>query len=245
MNFDPQLPCWKLDFVPTEYGDWVLWIPKHGHGGELRNNFLEQVQPFSSQLRIHLGQPGDVAAGPRQALNDPSCHRVTRRRHHNRDFLGSVFGSQSIVGNGSDDDVNLETDQIGCELRQDVDFHLRISVFNDDVLSLNPSKVTEPFQECLVPERRVGAREGRQKSYPGDSLLLLRARGKWQYHAAEEHYELPPPHSITSSARSRNDSGIVRPSALAVLRLITSSNLVGCSTGKSAGLEPLRIRSTK
>ena len=52
------------------------------------------------------------------------------------------------------------------------------------------------------------------------------------------------PHSITSSARSRIDWGMVRPSAFAVLRLITSSNLVGCSTGRSAGFVPLRIRST-
>src|SRR5262249_2639399 len=50
-------------------------------------------------------------------------------------------------------------------------------------------------------------------------------------------------HSITSSARNRNDSGIVRPSALAVVRLITRSNLVGCSTGMSAGLAPRRILS--
>src|SRR5262245_24323462 len=31
---------------------------------------------------------------------------------------------------------------------------------------------------------------------------------------------------------------MVSPSALAVLRLISSSNLGGCSTGRSAGLEP-------
>ena len=43
------------------------------------------------------------------------------------------------------------------------------------------------------------------------------------------------------SARSSSDGGIVRPSALAVLRLITSSNFVGCWTGKSAGFAPLRI----
>src|SRR5262249_42882489 len=35
-----------------------------------------------------------------------------------------------------------------------------------------------------------------------------------------------------------------RSSALAVLRLITSSYLVGACTGKSAGFAPLRIRST-
>ena len=35
-------------------------------------------------------------------------------------------------------------------------------------------------------------------------------------------------HWITSSAFSRIDCGIVRPSALALFRLITSSNFVGC-----------------
>src|SRR5262245_18089429 len=51
-------------------------------------------------------------------------------------------------------------------------------------------------------------------------------------------------HSITRSARSRSVCGIVSPSAFAVLRLMTSANLVGCSTGRSAGLAPLRMRST-
>src|SRR5262245_19187373 len=51
-------------------------------------------------------------------------------------------------------------------------------------------------------------------------------------------------HSITSSARARNVSGMTRPSALAVLRLMISSNLVGKVTGRSAGLAPLSILST-
>jgi hypothetical protein len=48
-------------------------------------------------------------------------------------------------------------------------------------------------------------------------------------------------HSITSSARAKNIAGTVKPIALAVLRLMTSSNFVGNSTGKSPGLAPLRI----
>jgi hypothetical protein len=45
-------------------------------------------------------------------------------------------------------------------------------------------------------------------------------------------------YSITLSARTNNASGTVTPIALAVLRLITSSNLVACSTGISAILVP-------
>src|SRR3984893_16037256 len=48
-------------------------------------------------------------------------------------------------------------------------------------------------------------------------------------------------HSMTSSARARIDGGTMRPSALAVLRLTTSSKVVGCWTERSAGLAPLRI----
>src|SRR5262245_12240217 len=48
-------------------------------------------------------------------------------------------------------------------------------------------------------------------------------------------------YSITSSASASTLAGMVRPSARAVLRLITNSNLVGSTTGRSAGLAPLRI----
>lgn len=49
-------------------------------------------------------------------------------------------------------------------------------------------------------------------------------------------------YSITSSAATSSVCGIVRANAFAVLRFITSSNLVGCMTGISAGFSPLRMR---
>jgi|SRR5215471_19812128 len=51
-------------------------------------------------------------------------------------------------------------------------------------------------------------------------------------------------YSIISSARASSIGGTVSPNALAVLRLTTSSNSVGCSIGSCAGLAPLRTRST-
>jgi hypothetical protein len=49
---------------------------------------------------------------------------------------------------------------------------------------------------------------------------------------------------MTSSAWERSVGAIVRPRACAVWRLITSSNVVGCSMGRSPGFAPLRILST-
>src|SRR5262245_2331347 len=73
---------------------------------------------------------------------------------------------------------------------------------------------------------------------------LLRARRQRQRgrRAAEQRNELAPPHSITSSAMARSDGGTARPSIRAVSALMTSSNLVACTTGKAAGFSPLRMR---
>jgi hypothetical protein len=48
-------------------------------------------------------------------------------------------------------------------------------------------------------------------------------------------------YSINSSAVANSVSGMVSPSALAVLRLMTNSNRIDCTTGRSAGLAPLRM----
>src|SRR6516162_5726246 len=87
---------------------------------------------------------------------------------------------------------------------------------------------------------------GQENANESRLLALLRAhrerpRGS---RAAEQRHELAPLHSITSSARASTAGGISRPSAFAVLRLMTSSYFVGACTGRSAGFSPLRMRST-
>ena len=76
--------------------------------------------------------------------------------------------------------------------------------------------------------------------YPQKRTLVVRSAmfAKCQKRTSDHTY------SITSSAVASRDWGIVRPSSLAVLRLMTNSNFVGCSTGRSAGLAPLKMRST-
>src|SRR4029079_255497 len=49
-------------------------------------------------------------------------------------------------------------------------------------------------------------------------------------------------YSITASARPISVLGTERPSAFAVLRLMHSSPLVACCTGKLAGFSPFKTR---
>src|SRR5262249_26885886 len=113
--------------------------------------------------------------------------------------------------------------------------------FQLDVLALDQAgrrkRGAKPLQE------RFGTRVAGDEDANGRHPRLLRARRKRPHRrAADERDDLASLHSITSAAMASTPGGIVRPSAFAVLRLITSSNLVGCTTGRSAGFVPLRMR---
>ena len=77
---------------------------------------------------------------------------------------------------------------------------------------------------ALPPKADIGTQSWNVRFVPKADILR---RGK------ERRY------SITSSAIDIMPAGMVRPSALAVVRLMTRSNLFDCSTGSSAGLAPL------
>jgi hypothetical protein len=90
----------------------------------------------------------------------------------------------------------------------------------------------------------------RQGETPGGASILLGAvRGRWGRSLIIRRFSdmrrsKTQLYSMTSLARTSSAGGIVSPSALAVLRLIVSSNFVGCSIGSSAGLAPCKIRCT-
>src|SRR5262249_56964792 len=98
-------------------------------------------------------------------------------------------------------------------------------------LPVRPSEFSEFFPECPNADAHFGIalRVGHQNPDAPYALALLRARRERPggSRAAEQRDELAPPYSITSSARASSAGGISRPSAFAVLRLMTSSYLVG------------------
>src|SRR5262245_28569630 len=101
-------------------------------------------------------------------------------------------------------------------------------MLDSDIVFLRPS---EPFQLSLkhgdvTACSRIVLVAARKDADPPHFLGRLCETGPRQGHrrAAEQRDELPPSHSITSSARAISVAGTSRPSAFAVLRLITSSS---------------------
>src|SRR5262249_13774350 len=116
------------------------------------------------------------------------------------------------------------------------------------VPSLSPSQFRKSLPKCNNARlrHRVVLADTHEHTEAPHALCLLRARRERprRRRAAYSRDKLSPPHSITSSARARIESGMVTPSVLAILRSTIRSNLVGCWTGRSEGLAPLRILST-
>src|SRR5262249_45007367 len=110
----------------------------------------------------------------------------------------------------------------------------------DNSYTTQPSSVEDRPQgqgksgrECRPGEELVRGALAEHPTEKTVSLVAISLSHLEQHcRATEKRNELAPPHSITSSVRSRNDSGMPRPRALAVLRFTTSLNLVGYCTGR-------------
>src|SRR5262245_42112358 len=148
------------------------------------------------------------------------------------------------------DHLGLQRDQLFRE-----HLHLRAgrrkAIVNTDIAAYRPSTLLEPLPECREagPCFRIVLGKAHQHADPPHLVGLLRARRERpRGRAAEKRDERTAlhlrAHSITSSARASSVGGTVRPSALAVARLMTSSGLGKNSIGRSAGFSPFNILST-
>ena len=143
--------------------------------------------------------------------------------------------------------MHVEPDEVGSEVGKPARIFLCPPWFEDDVLALHIAQFSETAFEALPPPEtaRVWCAVV-QKTDPGDlpRLLPLGGERRGEEAASQSPEERAPVHhSMTWSARCRSDGGIVRPRALAVLRLMTNSNFIGCSTGRSTGFAPFKILS--
>src|SRR5262249_48379950 len=121
----------------------------------------------------------------------------------------------------------------------------RPTVFDPHILAFDIAR----FLQALAERRDLLAqRSGRcgieEADHSHRRLLRARRERPRRSHSAKERDELAELHWITSSASESRLSETVTPSDLAVLRLMTNSNFVDWTIGRSAAFAPFRIRPT-
>ena len=155
----------------------------------------------------------------------------------------AFFAATASGTPGRDQQRRRKPDQLGRERRQTIEASLGVSVFDRNIPADDKAPLLQSVQEP-GPQRCFGLR-GAAAEISNDRQARLRRGPKRRKRgrAADQREELAAFHySMTSSARSNTVCGIVSPSAFAVSRLMTSSKRVDCTTGKSAGAAPFRMR---
>src|SRR5262245_18099416 len=112
------------------------------------------------------------------------------------------------------------------------------SLFNTKRVKQPTLVVIEPPHHRPTPPRIVSERRNHCSREPSTTFATKSAISD------KLHCSKIAAYSVKSSASESIDAGIVRPTALAAVRLMTNSNLVGCWTGRLAGFSPLSTRST-
>ena len=74
-----------LSVSPRSRARRVVEIDDARHAPHFGRQRLEQLEPLRRQLAARAREPGDVAAGPRQARDQAASDRVGHRRRHDRD----------------------------------------------------------------------------------------------------------------------------------------------------------------
>src|SRR6516225_2193332 len=141
----------------------------------------------------------------------------------------------------------MQRDQFLREYRKLIKISAGKAIIDVNGAALDPSQSREAIAESSKLRLRpwIVRRHAHKYTDPPRRRRLLRARYQRPCRrTASNRDELPPLHSITSSARASSEGGTVRPRAFAVLRFIASSYFVGACTGRSAGFSPFKIRFT-
>src|SRR5262245_16608584 len=207
-------------------------------------DLLQYFQPLHRQFRRQEREPRRVAARARQTADHAAFKRIGRRSHDDRDALRCALRGADRSGAANYDDIDLRPQQAADQRGYRVDIIPIMAKLVGNIAPFDITEVAHPAHEFLAEWIVVG---GSRPDVPDTRRLARLLRGRHvrpRGRAAEQRDEIATLHSITSSARASTDEGISMPSALAVLRLITNSYLVGACTGSSAGFSPLRMRST-
>src|SRR6516165_11385374 len=203
---------------------------------------MQQVEPLCRQLTAEKVDPCQVATRPGEAGDKTKPDRVFGGNEGDRDGRGCRLGSGRRGGCARGDYGDPSANQFGRHFRQSIVLVLGEAVDDCYVLALHIADVFEAQAECAQTVHHRVRRSGVKEPNHGHRRLLRARRKRPCCRTSNTGDELPPPHSITSSASVSRFGGMLRSSALAVAKLITRSSLVAISTGILAGVSPLRIR---
>src|SRR5262249_49240279 len=217
-----------------------VWIEQESNSADCRGYLFQKFRPLAAQCRLIRHEAGDVATWMRQVRYKTAADWIGYVDKDHRD--GATLSGERFDPDGSfhNDYVGLLLDDFFRHPRS-IDIAGHPAIIGADISAHHPAKGLQRFSERRsVPLSFRIVRTPHPYCNLSHAHGLLRPRRERpRSRAAEQRDESARSHSISSSASNWIELGTSIPSALAACMLITNSNLVDCTTGRSAGLAPL------
>ena len=167
MKLQPQHLGGDLDLAQLLSVARVREIAEDGHQGQVRHRLLQELQRLAEDVSSLQGQSRDVPSRPREAGHEPVANRsVATTMTMGIDTV--AFRARGWPVRRRDDDVDLETHELGREARQAIQLPLGGSRLEGDVLPLDPTRAragpveTRRPGDCRLRGRReTGSRSAR------------------------------------------------------------------------------------
>jgi hypothetical protein len=104
---------------------------------------------FPGQVGGHYRQPRDVPPRGGKAGDESAAYGIGNGRHDDRDRPGRVLGGLGRCPTQRDDDVHLQTDQVGREGGETIMLALGPSELDGDVLTFHIAQLAQALAEGL------------------------------------------------------------------------------------------------
>jgi len=157
-----------------------------------RDGLLEQLHLLAHQLGAEIAHARDVAAGPGKAGHEAYGHGIGWVDRDNGNGTSAMLGGEGGFRGDHDDDIDLEPNQLGYELRQPLGPEFGRFGDDGDVLPFDPVVVLQAFPKCSGDGREA------EREVPDRVHLpcLLRLGGERRCHeaAGDHRHEGAPLH---------------------------------------------------
>src|SRR5437588_9919008 len=177
---------------PSKRVGGVGCIPENRPSRQPGHHFLEQLQTFCAELRIEDRSSGNIAAWVSRAGDEPGSHGINSGRVDDRDGRGRVLGGQGRGRCDDYDDVNLQSNHLGCKLLESLHVALCIPALNDEVLPLLVPELPEALEQRVI-KYFMSVRDEPDPPNPARRLRTPGERPR-NCRAAEKQNELPTSH---------------------------------------------------
>src|SRR6516164_1971951 len=126
----------------------IAGIAHNCQSAQTGHSLAQNFETFGSKI---CGLAGEVAARSRQTRYEAGGNRVARQRKDDWDDRGRLLCREDRLGPIRHNHIDLEPDELGCDLGGAFIATLRPAILDRDIPPLAPAQLTQPLHKGAGP----------------------------------------------------------------------------------------------